>query len=212
MVYDVAPDVLGVNTAIVNLYMIGAPGSQNWGPVDAGFPTYGSRIRQIAERRFGKVPPKAIVLTHGHFDHTGSIHNLLTTLDVPVYAHHAELPFLTGQASYPPPDPTVGGGGFMSWSSFVFAKKPIDLDSRVRALPESGEIPELPGWRFVHTPGHSPGHVALFREEDRLLIAGDAFVTINAESLVANLTLDPIIQRLPAGLYAGLAGGACFHS
>jgi hypothetical protein len=46
----------------------------------------------------------------------------------------------------------------------------------------------MPGWRWIPTPGHSPGHVSLVRDSDRTLIAGDAFVTTKAESLVAALT------------------------
>ena len=40
----------------------------------------------------------------------------------------------------------------------------------------------MPGWRWVHTPGHTAGHVSLFRDADRTLIAGDAFVTTKQES------------------------------
>lgn len=43
-------------------------------------------------------------------------------------------------------------------------------------------MPFLPGWRWSHTPGHSPGHVSFFREIDKVLIAGDAFITVRADS------------------------------
>jgi glyoxylase-like metal-dependent hydrolase (beta-lactamase superfamily II) len=117
--------------------------------------------------------------------------------DVPVYAHTLELPYLTGRASYPPPDPTAGGGA-MTWSSFLYPKHPIDLGRHVHALPEDGTVPGLPAWRWIHTPGHTNGHVSLFRDDDGVLIAGDAFVTIQAESLIANLTLTPEVHRPPA--------------
>lgn len=196
--YDVAPDVLGVKVGIVNLYLVGHPRSADWVLVDAGVPGQADYIRELAAERFGRGnPPKAILLTHGHFDHVGSLEALLEHWPVPVYAHHTELPFLTGRASYPPPDPTVGGGA-MSWFSFLYPTKPIDLGARVQALPESGEIPGLPDWRAIPTPGHSPGHVSYFREADRLLLAGDAFVTVRAEGLVANLALKPVVQRPPA--------------
>jgi glyoxylase-like metal-dependent hydrolase (beta-lactamase superfamily II) len=86
----------------------------------------------------------------------------------------------------------------MAWSSFIYPKHPIDLGRRVRALSEDGSIDVLPEWRWIHTPGHTVGHVSLFRDDDGLLIAGDAFVTIKAESLVANVTLTPEIHRPPA--------------
>jgi glyoxylase-like metal-dependent hydrolase (beta-lactamase superfamily II) len=40
----------------------------------------------------------------------------------------------------------------------------------------------LPEWKYIHTPGHSPGHISLYRESDGLLLAGDAFVTTCQES------------------------------
>ncbi len=46
----------------------------------------------------------------------------------------------------------------------------------------------MPGWRWIPSPGHTEGHVSLFRDEDRTLIAGDAFVTTKQESAVAVLT------------------------
>jgi glyoxylase-like metal-dependent hydrolase (beta-lactamase superfamily II) len=46
----------------------------------------------------------------------------------------------------------------------------------------------MPRWRWVHTPGHTPGHVALVRPSDRTMIAGDAFVTTKQESAIAVLT------------------------
>src|SRR3712207_7159986 len=44
------------------------------------------------------------------FDHVGVLETLAAEWDVPVVAHELEAPYLTGQASYPPPDPSVGGG------------------------------------------------------------------------------------------------------
>lgn len=196
--YDVAPDVVGLKTQIVNSYLIGMPGTRNWVLVDTGMPGQSAAFVKTAAERFGDgVAPQAIVLTHGHFDHVGSLQALLKVWDVPVYAHGLELPYLTGRASYPPPDPTAGGGA-MAWSSFLFPKHPIDLGPRVQALPEDGVIPGLPAWRWIHTPGHTNGHVSLFREDDGVLIAGDAFVTLQAESLIANLTLKPKVHRPPA--------------
>jgi len=56
----------------------------------------------------------------------------------------------------------------------------------------------MPGWRWVHTPGHTAGHVSLFRESDRTLIAGDAFVTVKQESALAVLTQKPEVHGPPA--------------
>jgi glyoxylase-like metal-dependent hydrolase (beta-lactamase superfamily II) len=49
----------------------------------------------------------------------------------------------------------------------------------------------------VHTPGHTRGHVAFWREADRTLIAGDAFITTDQESAYAVATQKPEIQGPP---------------
>ncbi len=186
---QIAPDVACLMLPIVNLYFVGAPGGGDraWVLVDAGLPGTAGRIAATAGQRFGAdARPAAIIMTHGHFDHVGALRALAARWDVPIYAHELELPYLTGRSDYPPPDPTVGGGA-MAWLSWLYPKKPIDLSARVWALPVDGRVPEMPGWRWMHTPGHSPGHISLYREADRLLIAGDAFVTTKQESAITAL-------------------------
>jgi glyoxylase-like metal-dependent hydrolase (beta-lactamase superfamily II) len=108
-----------------------------------------------------------------------------------------EMPYLTGRSDYPPPDPTVGGGAVALMSRF-FPRRGIDLSARVRTLPSDGTVPAMPGWRWIHTPGHTPGHISLFREADRLVVAGDAFVTVKQESALAVLTQLPEVHGPPA--------------
>ena len=185
-----ARDVIGVQTYIVNLYFVGEPGAgdREWVLVDAGM--YGGtwKIVAEAERLYGpNARPSAIVLTHGHFDHVGGLPHLAERWGVPVYAHPLELPYLTGRSAYPPPDPTVGGG-MMARLSMLYPRGPYDFRPHVRPLPADGSVPGMPGWRWVHTPGHTPGHVSLFRDADRVLIAGDALVTTKQESAVHALT------------------------
>ena len=180
-------DVQRVALSIVNAYLVGPrdAGDRGWALIDAGLGTSGGAIRAAAAERFGPdARPAAIYLTHGHFDHAGAVKWLADQWDAPVFAHRLEMPYLTGKSAYPPPDPTVGGGmAAMSWS---FPRGPIDLGGRVRSLPPI-HLPGLPGWRWVPTPGHTPGHVSFFRDSDRVLIAGDAFVTTRQESLFAAL-------------------------
>lgn len=193
---EVTNDLARLKLVIANLYFAGAPGGP-WVLVDTGTPGNAARIRAAAEQRLGAgAPPTAIVLTHGHWDHSGSALELAEFWDVPIYAHRLERPFLTGKSVYPPTDPTVGGA--MALLSRFFPTTPPDLSSRLRDLPPDGEVPGLPAWRWYHTPGHAPGHVVFFRPDDAVLLAGDACVTMDLDSAVGLLTQQPRISRPPA--------------
>jgi glyoxylase-like metal-dependent hydrolase (beta-lactamase superfamily II) len=198
--FYVAPGVIGLRIWFVNVYLVSeseTPGSP-WILIDAGLVNSNTRIREAAESIFGVgARPSAIVLTHGHYDHVGALHQLAVDWNVPVYAHLLELPYLTGRSDYPPADPSVGGGA-MTWLSWLYPNGPINLGDRVVSLPAGGTVPELPGWRWIHTPGHAPGHVSFFRDGDRTLISGDAFVTTNQESFLSVIRQTPEIHRPPA--------------
>jgi glyoxylase-like metal-dependent hydrolase (beta-lactamase superfamily II) len=73
----------------------------------------------------------------------------------------------------------------MARMSALYPRRPIDLGDRVAILPDGGTIPGLPEWRWIHTPGHTAGHVSLFRDADRTLVVGDAFCTTAQESFFA---------------------------
>jgi glyoxylase-like metal-dependent hydrolase (beta-lactamase superfamily II) len=180
-VETVAPDVVRIRHLFVNCYLIGTP--ENWVLVDAALSGATDAIVSTAEETFGPdAKPAAIVLTHGHFDHVGALAELLERWDVPVWAHPLEVPHLTGEEDYPPPDPKVGKGA-MALLSFAYPYKAADFGDRVEPLPLDYGVPHLPDWKWIHTPGHTRGHISLFRESDGLLVAGDAFVTVEQESL-----------------------------
>jgi glyoxylase-like metal-dependent hydrolase (beta-lactamase superfamily II) len=179
---EIRPDLAYRRLAIVNVIFYGPPaaGDRGWVLVDAGL--FGTKrlITSAAAERFGEnARPAAIVLTHGHFDHVGVLEDL---------AH--------GTASYPPPDPKVGGG-LMALSSPLFPRGPVDVAGWLQPLPPDGSVPHMPGWRWIHVPGHAPGQVALWRESDRSLVAGDAFVTTRQESVYAALTQEAELHGPP---------------
>ena len=182
--FKVAPGVWGMKDIFVNFYFIETGENNNWVLVDAGLKTSYKKIKNAASEMFSGKPPKAIILTHGHFDHVGALNKLLADWHVPVYAHYLELPYLEGKSSYPPPDSSVGGG-LMATVADLYPATPIVVHANITALQEDEAIPCLKGWRSIHTPGHAPGHISLFREEDSVLIAGDAFVTTRQESALA---------------------------
>ncbi|WP_225435310.1 MBL fold metallo-hydrolase [Bacillus aerolatus] len=194
-VVAIQPDIHMYTVQIVNLFFVG--NKSDWVLVDAGMPRSADKILEETEKLFGKgAKPKAIILTHGHFDHVGALEELVQRWDVPVYAHEMELPYLTGKKDYPQPDASVEGG-MVAKMSPMFPTEAIDISSKVQALPADGTIPPMPGWRWIHTPGHSPGHVALFRDADRVLLAGDAFVMVKQDALYNVLTQKKEFQGPP---------------
>src|SRR5438128_13491 len=155
---ELAVDVVRLRIGFVGVYFVGNPASVRgdstapWVLVDAGLPMGAAQILEVAAARFGtQARPAGIVLTHGHFDHVGALEALLHVWDVPVYAHALELPFVSGRADYPPPDPTVAG----KLSARLWPASPergITLGDRVKALPANRAVPGMPGWRWLHTP------------------------------------------------------------
>src|SRR5690606_7736458 len=106
-------------------------------------------------------------------------------------------PYLNGESAYPPPDPLVGGGA-MALLSRLYPRGPINIANQLNVLPDDGSVPMMPGWKYIFTPGRTAGHISLFREQDRVLIAGDAVVTTKQESALAVIAQREELHGPPA--------------
>jgi glyoxylase-like metal-dependent hydrolase (beta-lactamase superfamily II) len=132
--------------------------------------------------------PAAILLTHIHPDHDGSAAQLARAWEVPVYVHPDELPM--AGPDYPPSYVNPADRRISAVVTRLIPARmreririATDLRGLVRGIDPQAELPELPDWETIPTPGHTPGHVAFFRRSDRVLITGDAVLTIDANSL-----------------------------
>ena len=146
-----------------NCYVIAPGDGEQCVVIDPGIGVTGQLDDVIAEHR---LHPVAVLLTHGHFDHTFSVLPVCQARDVPALIHPADRPQLA--------DPWSGVGmpvGTPLFGNLTFAE-PDD----VRELAD-GEAVTLAGLDFgvTHTPGHSAGSVifGLSASDESIVFSGD---------------------------------------
>ncbi len=160
----------------------------SWVLIDTSWPNRGQVIKQTAERLFGAgTRPAAILLTHAHGDHAGSALELARSWELPVYVHPGELPLAAGKYLPEYGDPI--GRWLIEPLMRLMPRRAARMPAKASITeaaqafnPEAG-VPGLPDWECIPTPGHNPGHVCFFRPGDRVLITGDAVLTVNFNSL-----------------------------
>jgi glyoxylase-like metal-dependent hydrolase (beta-lactamase superfamily II) len=159
--------------------------------VDAGLGLHAGRILKAVSDR-GVV---AHVLTHAHGDHAGGSKRVTETLGIPAWCGAADADALA--AGKP-----VAAGRVQA----LFTWRGV---SAARQLREGDEVGA--GFVVLDTPGHSPGHIALWREQDRTLVCGDVFLNMNLYTARPGLgepprafTVDPARNRESARKLAEL--------
>ncbi|SDD31412.1 MBL fold metallo-hydrolase [Actinokineospora iranica] len=152
--------------------------------IDAGFPAdlpaveeslrmIGHRIEQVA----------AILITHCHVDHIGSIPGLLRRADIPVHVAPPEVGFAHGdyreQAGPLDVIPNLWRPGFLTWTiriALAGAMKHVRVPTAT-PFPRDGAL-DLPGKPVpVPTPGHTSGHCCYYLPDVGVLATGDTLVT-----------------------------------
>ena len=171
-----------------NAYLVS--NGSSWILVDAGWGSDGPRIQAAARLLLGPgLAPSAILLTHAHPDHDGSARELAQAWRCPVYTHPAELPLATGDFAAM----TRYAGPLDRWLILPLMRAigrrrreamlaGSSLEGFVHPLGPSGAIPGVDGWAWIHTPGHTPGHVAYVRARDRVVLSGDAILTVEVNT------------------------------
>jgi glyoxylase-like metal-dependent hydrolase (beta-lactamase superfamily II) len=188
---EIATDVycLSIGTGLkqVNIYFVQS--GLSWVLIDAAWPNCSQLIKTTAKSLFGvKKRPFAILLTHIHPDHSGSLPELAQTWGVPAYMHSDELPLASGKLIpeyLNPLDRWLIAPLMKIIPRRAFEKKQSEasLTDVAQVMDPSAGVPGLPDWQCIPTPGHTPGHVAFFRKSDDVLITGDAILTVNINSL-----------------------------
>jgi hydroxyacylglutathione hydrolase len=122
--------------------------------------------RRILRQLHGRAL-RMVALTHCHPDHQGMAKFLCERFRVPLACHEADVPVMEGREPMQPRHLIV------RWGERLCAGPPHSVE---RVLRDGDEVA---GFRVIHAPGHTPGHVIFFRESDRVAIAGDVLANIN---------------------------------
>jgi glyoxylase-like metal-dependent hydrolase (beta-lactamase superfamily II) len=192
--HEVAPDVFQLRSFpnnSINVYIIGDV------LIDAG--TRMARpgiLRQIKGRKI-----TAHSLTHVHADHQGASKAICETLNIPLYCGKADTPAMeSGSMEKQIPRNVVTRLFDVIWTGPGY---PV-----ARSLSEGDEVA---GFTVIDVPGHSPGHIAYWRERDRVLILGDVIANLNFLTFQTQLvepptifTLNPVQNRASARKLAAL--------
>ena len=131
--------------------------------VDTG--TSGNAKKIVAYiQKVGHQPSEVstIILTHYHMDHAGSVKELKDLTNAKVAVHVEDADFVAGKKPYPKPKNVL----FRAVSSFIKIE-PVEVEI---VLKDGDKIGNL---TVVHTPGHSPGSIALLDAQRKVLFSGD---------------------------------------
>lgn len=105
--------------------------------------------------------PKGIILTHGHFDHCLAVPALKMIFDIPLIASHQDI-FLLKQISK-----SAKYWTNQDYRTISISKVDFDLD-KIKSLDLDSH-----SFQVIKTPGHTPGSICLYSEQNQLIFTGD---------------------------------------
>lgn len=137
--------------------------------LDTGLPGDGKRIRRVMARAgVGPRDVRAIVLTHGHLDHAGSLAELKAWTGAPVYGHPLEQRHVDGLFPYAGMARVCGVMEAVGRALLAYRPGAIDVP-----IADGDLLPFWGGLRVVHLPGHTLGHCGFYSVRHDLLFSGD---------------------------------------
>jgi hydroxyacylglutathione hydrolase len=197
-VKQIAPDVHQIALTPrdgINAYLLGQV------LVDTGVAPSARKLAPIV-REHGV---EAIALTHAHGDHVGSARKLADEFGLPVWSGAADREAVESGKAVKKAPFDQPGLSLVAGILGDFKGVPV-----ARTLAEGDEL--TAGFTVLDAPGHSPGHVAFWRESDGVLIAGDVFFNMHILTTAPGLrqppgpfTVDPAQNRASERKLAALA-------
>lgn len=166
--------------------------------VDSGARFSAGRLLRALEGR----AVHAHAVTHAHFDHVGASHAICDHFGVPLWCGEGDREAIqSGDLSGILPRPR-------SWVARLGKILAGPSHPVSRTL---GEGDGVRGFTVLECPGHTPGHLAFWRESDRVLVLGDVVFHRNPATFRKGLTepfgaatTDPRLNRDSARKLAAL--------
>ena len=150
---------------------------------------------------------RRIILTHLHIDHAQAANEIRKRTGAKIYSHWIEAGYLAHNPPYNGP-PTIQAITDVLKKSGLSVEEltkefgsmelePIIVDEQVSDGDTIGSI------KVIHTPGHTPGHISLYYDEDRILFGADTIYkhVFGAEGMYISppiVSIDPVTATVSA--------------
>jgi len=197
------PNLYALNLNNVNLFLLEEPTGLTL--IDTGYAGSEDKIL-AAVRELGKEPGqiRQILLTHNHPDHAGSLAALQAVTGATTYAHALDAAEIrTGRVAHPA-IPSPFPVQRLLYQLLIRNSSPAYPAAKVDHELQDGDLlPVAGGLQVIHTPGHSPGHVAYSWPQQDVLFVGDAcsnlpylsYSIVYADYVQGQRTLAKVAQR-----------------
>jgi len=180
--------------------------------VDAGLPGQAEAIgAALVEAGIGVRDLRRIIFTHQDLDHVGSGADLVRQSGARVLAHPADAPHIDGSLRLLKPSPEMLEQRPQMREALELLE-PVGIDKHL----EDGDRLDLAGGtRVIFTPGHTPGHLCLYLERSKVLVAGDALTAegghLNGPNPSMTLEMRPAMQSIRRLADLEIDTIVCYH-